>query len=254
MSSSARRRSFSIADYDRAIWLNSLERFGVFAFGGPGDPGGPVVLLGRVSHPNQMKRGNARNQVAALERAAVAAGRTVHGRVAVSGKGWTRGWFAELRRSAAFARKNGASLLMDNLYRFVRPVGYGYRSDKNATPDETDLERLRDAVGPGVVLLTLVRPDAPPAAVKSAERRRGQTEKNNKGGRPKKWEPEPLLKKIRRLRATKPKPTPYRVIAGSLGVPLATVYRLLASANGTGPAVPGPSPPAAAAPVRRRVP
>jgi DNA invertase Pin-like site-specific DNA recombinase len=143
-------------------------------------PGDRVVIFLRVSHHNQRRRGNLNDQEAKLRRAMAKLGVVVVYVYHHVGSGWD---CDAVSSAAAIAREHGAKLVAESVSRFIRHPDYHSKSCPDAQADAADLQGLRNSA-PGVILVTLLHPDASAAEERSFQRKRGQSEKDKKGGRP----------------------------------------------------------------------
>ena len=139
-----------------------------------------VVLVLRVSTGSQDAHNNLENQEENLWRIVEERGGRVVGTFSRCGSGTNPEWLGE---AAAHARNCTAVMLAESVDRFIRPVEYHSVNCPNAQATEADLKRLRLVCGE-VRLMTVVNPDAPLAAVRAYQTRRGQSQKGRKGGRP----------------------------------------------------------------------
>jgi Homeodomain-like domain len=185
--------------------------------------GDKVVIWCRVSHHTQDHNGNLNDQEQNLRDELTRMGAIVCDIVREVGPGW-RG--DGLNRAAAIARKHGAKLVAESTCRLIRPFDYHSSKNPDAQAREHDLLCLK-ARTEGVVLVTLLHPDASPAEERAYQTRRGQEAKGRKGGRPAKQPPGytidrfremlPIVLRLREGGAT------IRKIAEETGVPRSTV-------------------------------
>jgi hypothetical protein len=94
-------------------------------------------------------------------------------------------WLQEVAEEAK--RRGATALVAHDVTRFARPL-MGYDDDRYDQHDayrRDDLQRIAEATE-GLVLYTVIPPDATPGERRSAEIKRGQEAKGRKGGRPRK--------------------------------------------------------------------
>jgi hypothetical protein len=147
-------------------------------------PGDKVVLFCRVSACMQNHNGNLLDSEVHLQERAKQLGANVVGVVRHVGPGWDPSWLATVAKRA---RQFDAKIFAETTDRLIRnPLYSKERQDLQAR--EIDLQDLRSWTE-GVVLVTDLHPDASPVETRGYQRRRGQSMKNNKGGRPmkRKW-------------------------------------------------------------------
>ncbi len=147
--------------------------------------GTPVIPCCRVSKRPQRYRGNLDDQEQGLREFVADFGGVVVGVVRHVGSGWDGPW---LIKAVARARMCGAVLLAESTDRFIRPLDYHSKRNPDAQATEEDLRCLR-CWTKGVRLLTVLDPDASPREVRSWQRKRGQSAKGRKGGRPRSQPP-----------------------------------------------------------------
>lgn len=194
-------------------------------------PGEPIVLACRVSERVQHRRGNHTDQAAEMTAAVNAAGGRVIAPVTECGPGWDPSWLAN---AAALARLHGARILAESTDRLIRSDWYHSKRSPDAQATEHDLRCMALWLD-GVEAMTLLPPDATPEEVRSYQRKRGQTAKGNKGGRPTNKAPGRL--KLRR-ETQRPRAIELRAAGATLaniieetGVPRRTIQRWLANAK-----------------------
>lgn len=139
-----------------------------------------VILCCRVSRCAQRERGNLKDQEANLRQAMKLLSVDVVDVVTHVGSGADPSW---LTRAAHKAEKTNAALVAETTDRFIRHPGYHSKENPNAQARDCDLEELAWCTG-GVMLVTLLPPDALPGQVRSFHTARGQVQKSQKGGRP----------------------------------------------------------------------
>lgn len=149
----------------------------------------PIVIVARVSTSQQDRRLNLHDQLRNLRQWAVGHRAVIIGEVQHVGRGADCYW---LRQAAELARQHGAVLLAESVDRFIRHPGFNPKTCSNLQPRERELEELQ-ACTEGMILATLLPPEATPEEIRSFQRRRGQTAKGRKGGRPLKAEHRVLL-------------------------------------------------------------
>lgn len=143
-----------------------------------------VVIYCRVSSRSQRRTANAADQEAGMRKVLVALDVPVLDCCADNGvSGWR---FDEQRGLAAAieaARSSGPRtiVLAESAGRYRRHRDYD--GTKTEVPTVADFEDLMHRAK-GVVLATLLHPDAPLEEVRQFEARRGQDAKRNRGGRP----------------------------------------------------------------------
>ena len=145
--------------------------------------GTKVVIAARVSTGQQNRRQNLADQVGHLSRWVADSGALVVGDpVEHVGSGADPSW---LPGAALLARQHGAVILAESVDRLIRNPDFNPKTCPDAQPREADLEELRVWTD-GVILATLIHPNATPAEIRSFQRRRGQEAKGHRGGRPRK--------------------------------------------------------------------
>ena len=143
-------------------------------------PGDKVLLRCRVSGWVQARNQNLADQETNLRQAATKLGVIVVGVDRHVGSGWD---VRSLGKTAIMARQRGATIILaESVDRFVRNPLYA-KKRQNLQARACDLQELKDWTD-GLVLATIVHPDASPFEVRSFQRRRGQQMKGNSGGRP----------------------------------------------------------------------
>jgi hypothetical protein len=143
--------------------------------------GSKVIIVARVSTVQQQS--NLADQVGNLSRWVAEQGALVVGDpFEHAGSGSDPFW---LRWPASSARQHQAVILAESVDRLIRHPGFNPKTCPDAQPRESDLEELR-ACTEGVILATLLPPEATPEEIRSFQRRRGQAAKDNFGGRPRK--------------------------------------------------------------------
>jgi transcriptional regulator with XRE-family HTH domain len=131
-------------------------------------PGDKVVLACRESGRAQRK--NMRRQIAGLRHAARALGATVVDLAPPHvGSGAEPYWLVS---AARIARAHGAKILAESTDRLIRHPGYHSEEWFEARARACDLEELA-FITEGVVLATLVAPDADAAEVRAYQSKRG---------------------------------------------------------------------------------
>ena len=143
-------------------------------------PGDRVIIICRVSTRTQGKNGNLVDQKRFLRRELENLGCKIIGVVAYSESGFDPYWLGQAVRQA---KASNAKLVAETTDRFIRHPLYHSKRNPDAQARETDLGNLEDATD-GVPLVTFLHPDASPTDVRSHQRKRGQQQKNRKGGRP----------------------------------------------------------------------
>jgi DNA invertase Pin-like site-specific DNA recombinase len=186
--------------------------------------GAKVVLYCRVSGDEQERNGNLARQVADMQAEARARGLNV---VDVSAGVWPAWDEDRLFDAVCLASRHGAVLLAHTADRFVRNKAF-WKSKQRVRPVGHDIARLR-CISDGVALYTLMDPDAPPAVIGSAQKRRGQRTSGHRGGRPvakrpgyKKRRREELRPRVVELLRQK---VTVRAVAHATNVPRSTVNR-----------------------------
>lgn len=143
-----------------------------------------VVLYCRVSSRSQRRKANAADQEAGMRRILAALDVPVLGCHIDDGvSGWRVDEQLELAAAVEVARRSGPRtiVLAESTGRFRRHIDYN--GTKSAVPTVADFEDLMHRVD-GVVLATMLHPDAPLEEVRQFETMRGQHAKQNQGGRP----------------------------------------------------------------------
>lgn len=151
-------------------------------------PGDLVYLNCRVSTYSQKSNENPKDQIPGLTAAVEADGGKVVGLLAHQLNGRDLSWLPHVVRKA---REAGATIILaEATSRFVRHPNYKANDPRynQLQAREVDLLRLFDAAD-GMRLMTLLDPNASPAQEGSFFKKRGQTVKGNKGGRPRNPEP-----------------------------------------------------------------
>lgn len=183
---------------------------------------------GRVSRREQNRNRNLDDQIANLDIVATDRDRIVGKAFRHVGPGWDvkNEDFAKAIRWAK--RKPGRFLLAEDVTRWLRSLVYHSNANRDATPTGWQFEQLL-AKADGVILATVLHPDAPRSEVESFQRKRGRLIKGRKGGRPKikkpgdkkRWREKklPLVLKYQRQGGS------VREIAGATAVPFSTVSR-----------------------------
>lgn len=147
-----------------------------------------VVLYCRVSSCRQHQNSNLANQETSLNRELKRLGVTVHATYGCIESGWDNDdWMdrATLAYAAAEAEKLGAVLVFESISRAIRSIWYHPSRDKHAQPTKAEYEKFL-RITKGAKLATIAHPDITPEAERGLQSRRGMTEKNKKGGRPRK--------------------------------------------------------------------
>jgi hypothetical protein len=154
-------------------------------------PGDDVLLACRVSGREQNRQRNLAAAVSDLRQQAARLGANVCGTETHVGPGTSPIWLA---RAAALAKARGAKILAESTDRLIRHPGYHSAEWNDAQARECDLAEMAYYTD-GVVVATLLHPNATPAEVRAYQRKRGQRAKAARGGRPAK---RPGYKKQRR--------------------------------------------------------
>lgn len=199
------------------------------------EPAQEFILCLRVSSRQQDHSNNLDGQELVLREAVESGG----GKVIDVFRFVESGFYPEMwTRAAYLAKKCGVTLLAESTDRFIRHFLYHAKKRSQVQATLQELEELRRATY-GVPLMTLAHPDALPGEVRSAQSKRGQTAKDNTGGRPakvikdilehkpgykKNWREfaKPLVLEMRQLGISVPE------ICRQTDVPRATVYRWVA--------------------------
>jgi hypothetical protein len=134
----------------------------------------------------------------------------------------------DLIRAAKAARKLNAMVVAYDLSRLLRPENYDCRTNPNAEPTPSDLERLHDLTG-GVVLATFV-----PPWLTESERHSLATKRTGNAGRPCKIPMERIPEVFAALGALGMTPderllwqNPIRSVAKEFGVSCATIQKII---------------------------
>jgi hypothetical protein len=161
-------------------------------------PGDRVILVCRVSAREQQYRGNDMDQESNLSQWVQQLGAIVIKVVRVTTSGQHPFW---LLKAVQLARQFNAKLVAETTDRFIRHPAYHSEKSPNFQARESDLKELQ-FVTSGILLVTMVHPDATPEQVRSYQRKRGQRMKNAKGGRPErpKNRRERLFEPVRKMR------------------------------------------------------
>jgi hypothetical protein len=146
-----------------------------------------VVLYCRVSGRNQKHTGNLVDQEAHLRRWCQRYGVRVIAVYREVGSGWKSDRDG-LAAAISEARECGVPVLAESTDRYVRNVNFTTDTNPNAWPTEAEFDELA-RMARGVLLTTLLVPDADPSVVRYMQQNRGQVEKDNPGGRKKKKRP-----------------------------------------------------------------
>ena len=196
-------------------YINSIDEI---------QPGDSVVLACRVSGDPQRRAGNLADSKTDLRRVAETLGARVAHVVQRVGEGDDPFWLA---RAAELAERHGAKLLAETTSRFMRHLNHHSREWPSAQARDIDLRWLR-FVTKGVVLVTVLHPDASWKEERAYQTRRGQRQKANRGGRRtpgyKTRRKKKMLPVVLRLHAGGKS---YAVIEQETGVPKTTVGRWL---------------------------
>lgn len=155
-------------------------------------PGDKVILICRVSTCQQDRNGNLLDQRVNLQRIAEQAGATVVDVLAVAASGFNPDW---LFPATVQAMRTGAILLAESTDRFIRNSEFHSAKRPNLQATERELRHL-EILTEGVPLMTVLDPDSTPATVRSFQRKRGQSAKNSRGGRPKVTDQQQLRRAI----------------------------------------------------------
>jgi DNA invertase Pin-like site-specific DNA recombinase len=150
-----------------------------------------VVLYCRVSGRTQRRKANAADQEAGLRRALAALDLPVLNCCIDNGvSGWRFDEQQGLSAAIEAARSSGPRtiVLAESTGRYRRHKDYD--GTKTEVPTVADFEDLMRRAN-GVLLATLLQPDAPFEEVRQFETVRGQREKQNQGGRPRNPPPAP---------------------------------------------------------------
>jgi hypothetical protein len=129
-------------------------------------------------------------------------------------------------RAAKIAKSKGATLLAETTDRFVRSPYYHSKRFPDARARETELQELVYWAD-GVPMMTLLHPDASFSDVRSAQTKRGQQEKGERGGRPQRT-PRRKTKQIRNAVLRKAielwlEGESFRSIGNHVGIPHRTI-------------------------------
>lgn len=160
--------------------------------------GDRIVLACRVSQGDQELKGNLDDQESNLREIVEKHGGIVVDAVKHLGKGWDTYW---LRKVVRLARKHNAKVLAETSARLIRHRIYHPNDNPDKEPTWNDLERMKSALQ-DVEVMTFVHPDATLAEIKGFETKRGQEQKGNKGGRPRKAAPGSIKERRLKLRPT----------------------------------------------------
>ena len=146
-----------------------------------------AVLICRVSASDQERSKNLRDQVENLKREMERLGFIVIAVFREIGSGWQEDRDV-LINAAEYARANNAVVVAESVTRLIRSGDYNGKTNWEALPTVAEYRRLQSDTR-GVILATLLDPDATPARIRSFETRRGKRAKGNPGGRPRKRSP-----------------------------------------------------------------
>lgn len=147
-----------------------------------------VILYCRVSGNKQHQNGNLANQVTSLERDLKRRGITVLETYRCIESGWDNDHWMDrptLAAAAKRAKELGALLVFESTSRAIRSCWYHPSREKDAQPVKAEYENLQRITN-GVKLATIAHPDLTPDAERGLQTRRGMTEKDKRGGRPRK--------------------------------------------------------------------
>jgi hypothetical protein len=174
--------------------------------------GDPVVLRLRVSSYVQAKNKNLDDHEDRMRRAAEQLGAVVVGVDRHVGPGWD---VSSIAAAAAMARKHNAKILAESTDRFIRNPLYS-KHRQWLRPRTVDLQELRFWTE-GIVLATILPPDASSSDVRSSQCKRGQAAKGRKGGRPpeRRWKARRLAR-LEAARKMRDDGLSYREIAARL--------------------------------------
>ncbi len=140
-----------------------------------------VVAYCRVSASDQARSKNLEDQVENLKRKMERLGFIVLEIIKEVASGWQEDRDG-LLHATEFAVANNAVLVAESATRFIRSRDYK-STNWNVLPTKGEYRRLkRDTQG--VMMATLLDPDATPEEIRSYETRRGKNAKGNPGGRP----------------------------------------------------------------------
>jgi DNA invertase Pin-like site-specific DNA recombinase len=163
-------------------------------------PGMKVILVCRVSSGFQSSKGNNDDQEAVLRAALKARGATVEGVKRLVGRAWEVQ--AELYEAANEASQIDAVLLAESTNRLVRPPRYHPKDRPYLVAGANELCDLPWVCG-DVKLVTLLPPDTHWKEERAFQIKRGQQQKDHRGGRPgprrpgyKKQQRETMLSKV----------------------------------------------------------
>lgn len=191
-----------------------------------------AVLWCRVSERDQYRRGNATDQEANLRRELAALGVPVVDSYLDVGPGWDTA-AGKLQEAIASARRTGAVVVAETADRFLRSEDFHTKDNPDALPTVAQFRKLAKLAA-GVTLATVVDPVETPEEVRSYQSKRGQSAKENRGGRPRKRSPgymfrrrEDLLPLVLRLSA---EGKSEREIERKTGVPRSTIQDWLRNA------------------------
>jgi DNA invertase Pin-like site-specific DNA recombinase len=143
-----------------------------------------VILYARVSARTQDHNGNLDEQLASLRKAVqphkvISEFKTVE-------SGWQREHLS-LQGAAEMALEVGAVVVAESADRFLRSEKFDTKKNPSILPTVAEYEKLKKIVGVAT-LATIAPPDNPWKANRGLQTKRGQTAKDNKGGRPLKVE------------------------------------------------------------------
>lgn len=191
-------------------------------------PGTKVVLVLRVSKGEQEGRNNLADQEQDLRNVCAELSLEIVGVFKHTGPANKLEWFETLAEFANYAYDEDAVLLAESTSRFVRHEDYApAKGLSHLLPTDADFQKLSGATD-GVRLATLVDPDAPTGEgeEKSQQIKRGQTQKNAKGGRRRNqpWRiNDPVTRNL--VLQRKADGRSYRDVSRTTGVALGTVQR-----------------------------
>jgi len=204
----ALRTPAKVSDY-----FHSIDQF---------QPDQRVVDYGRVSSRQQKK--NLSHQLAKLK---VDVEKRGHLSVATVGEiapGWEY-WRTGFGRAIAIAKEFNAIVVARSIKRFWKSWDPEWKTRQKGLPLSVfDMKQLM-AEADGVLLATVIPPDAPPKKEKSEETKEGQAATGNKGGHPVELFPKKAarLKNMPRVLALRKAGKGYGEIGDMLGIPRSTI-------------------------------
>ena len=143
-------------------------------------PGVPVILIARVSSPEQRRKGNIEDQLSRMRKKVKRRGSKVikeYCEVA-QGKNVRR---ATVRRAIRKARRTGAAIVFETMDRMLRHIKFNPKTNPNARVSDKKIERFLN-IHRCVTFALLDNPKSSLKKIKRLRAKRGQRAKGNHGG------------------------------------------------------------------------